>query len=87
MYIRKTFGGKEQMNPSAIMKIMNAKNKFAENHPKFTAFLSTVYSRGIDAGTVIEITVTRPGEEPITSNIRVQELDLELLRSLQDLGK
>lgn len=58
VYIRKTFGGKEQMNPSAIMKIMNAKNKFAENHPKFTAFLSTVYSRGIDAGTVIEITVT-----------------------------
>lgn len=50
------------MNPSAIMKIMNAKNKFVENHPKFTAFLSAVYSRGIEAGTVIEITVTRPGK-------------------------
>ncbi len=74
------------MNPSAIMKIVNAKNKFASNHPKFTAFLSRVYSRGIEAGTVIEITVTKPGEEPITSNIRVQESDLELLRSLQDLA-
>jgi len=40
------------MNPSAIMKIMSAKNKFVENHPKFTAFLSAVYSRGIEAGTV-----------------------------------
>ncbi|MEI3265942.1 hypothetical protein [Frisingicoccus sp.] len=75
------------MNPSAIMKIMNAKNKFVENHPKFTAFLSAVYSRGIDAGTIIEITVTKPGTEPITSNIRVQESDLELLRGLQNLGK
>lgn len=69
------------------MKIMNAKNKFVENHPKFTAFLSAVYSRGIDAGTIIEITVTKPGTEPITSNIRVQESDLELLRGLQNLGK
>ena len=75
------------MNPSAIMKIMNANNKFVENHPKFTAFLSAVYSRGIDAGTIIEITVTKPGTEPITSNIRVQESDLELLRGLQNLGK
>ena len=75
------------MNPSAIMKIMNAKNKFVENHPKFTAFLSAVYSRGIDAGTIIEITVTKPGTEPITSTIRVQESDLELLRGLQNLGK
>ena len=75
------------MNPSAIMKIMNAKNKFVENHPKFTAFLSAVYSRGIDAGTIIEITVTKPGTEPITSNIRVHESDLELLRGLQNLGK
>lgn len=74
------------MNPSVILKIMNAKNKFVENHPKFTAFLSMVYSRGIEAGMVIEITVTRPGEEPITSNIRVQESDLELLRSLQNLA-
>ena len=74
------------MNPSAIMKIMSAKNKFAENHPKFTAFLSAVYSRGIEAGTIIEITVSRPGEEPITSNIRVQQSDLDLLQSLRDLA-
>lgn len=28
------------MNPANIMKIMNAKNKFTANHPKFVAFLS-----------------------------------------------
>ena len=54
------------MNPVAMMKLMNAKNKFTANHPKFAAFLKAVFSRGIEEGTVIEITVQRPGEAPIT---------------------
>ena len=32
------------MNPASIMKIMNAKNKFTENHPKFMAFLHAVFA-------------------------------------------
>lgn len=74
------------MNPAALMKLMNAKNKFAANHPKFTAFCNDIFSRGIEAGAIIEITVTRPGEEPITSNMRVQQDDLDLLKGLQDLA-
>ena len=68
------------------MKIMNAKNKFTANHPKFAAFLKAVFSREIEEGTVIEITVQRPGEAPITSNIKVKDSDLELLQSLKDMG-
>ena len=49
---------------------MNARNKFVENHPKFAAFLNAVFSAGITEGTVIEITVTKPGEEPITTNMK-----------------
>ena len=74
------------MNPAAMMKLMNAKNKFTANHPKFAAFLNAVFSRGIEEGTVIEITVQRPGESPITSNIKVKDSDLELLQSLKDMG-
>ena len=55
------------MNPASLMKIMNARNKFVENHPKFAAFLNAVFSAGITEGTVIEITVTKPGEEPKSS--------------------
>lgn len=36
------------MNPANIMKIMNAKNKFTANHPKFVAFLSAVFSREME---------------------------------------
>ena len=74
------------MNPAAMMKLMNAKNKFTANHPKFAAFLKAVFSRGIEEGTVNEITVQRPGEAPITSNIKVKDSDLELLQSLKDMG-
>lgn len=75
------------MNPASIMKIMNAKNKFTANHPKFVAFLNAVFSAGITEGTIIEITVTKPGEEPITTNMKVQQSDLDLLQELQDIAK
>ena len=28
------------VNPASIMKIMNLKNKFAANHPKFVSFIT-----------------------------------------------
>jgi hypothetical protein len=75
------------MNPTSIMKIMNAKNKFTASHPKFMSFLSAAFSGGIEEGTVIEITVTKPGHNPITSNIKVLQSDLELFEELKELGK
>ncbi len=75
------------MNPASVLKIMNAKAQFEKSHPKFFAFLNAVFSRPVEEGTVIEFTVTRPGEEPVTSNIKVQQSDLELLESLKEIGK
>ena len=75
------------MNPSAIMKLMNARNQFADSHPKFAAFLNAVFTRRITEGTIIEITVTRPGEEPLTTNMRVLQSDLDLLDGLKDLAQ
>lgn len=75
------------MNPGSIMKLMNARNKFQNNHPKFVAFLNRCFAGGLREGTVIEITVTNPGEQPITSNIKVQQSDLELLSELKEISK
>ena len=55
------------MNAALIMKLISAKSKFSRNHPKFEAFLKSVFSRKIEEDTVIEITVTRPGEAPLTA--------------------
>lgn len=74
------------MNPAAMMKAMSAMNTFKANHPKFMAFLSYVFSSGFPEGTVIEITVTKPGEEPVTSNMKVTQSDLDLFDSLKDVG-
>ena len=74
------------MNPAILMKLMSAKNTFAKNHPKFVAFLTTVFKDRIEEGTVIEISVQKPGQEKITSNIKVQQSDLDLLQGLMELG-
>ena len=73
------------MNAALIMKLISAKSKFSRNHPKVEAFLKSVFSRKIEEDTVIEITVTRPGEAPLTANIKVLQSDLELLEELKEL--
>ena len=73
------------MNAASIMKLMSAKNQFSKNHPKFEAFIQYNLSRPIEEDTVIEITVTRPGERPVTANLKVQQSDLELLEELKGL--
>lgn len=75
------------MNPAAIMKLMAAKNQFTQNHPKFVAFLKAAFSKEIQEGTVIEITFTRPGEEPLTTNMKIQQSDLDLMREITEIAK
>lgn len=71
------------MNPQAMMKAMAAINTFKGNHPKFFSFLDAVIRPGIPKDTIIEITVKKPGEEAITTNIKVMESDLALFESLK----
>ena len=72
--------------PMSMMKMMQAKNKFTENHPKFVQFLSAAFSGGIEEDTIIEISVEKPGQNRITSNIKVKQSDLELLAELKNLA-
>lgn len=74
------------VNPAAIMKLMAARNKFNQAHPKFASFFKQMYTQGIPVGSVIEITVTSPDGTPVTANMRVQESDMELLQELKELA-
>lgn len=74
------------MNPAMLMKLMSAKNTFTNNHPKFVSFLNTVFKNKIEEGTIIEISVQKPGQEKLTSNLKVLQSDLDLLQGLKDLG-
>lgn len=75
------------MGPLDIMKLTKMREQFCENHPKFIAFLSYVSRRGIKEGTVLEVKVVFPDEEPVTTNIKVTASDLELLRTLSEMAK
>ncbi|MCD8365637.1 MAG: hypothetical protein LUC83_07490 [Clostridiales bacterium] len=75
------------VNPGTIKKLMQARDIFSANHPKFSAFFGSVFGSGIPEGTILEITVTKPGEESVTTNMKVQPSDIELFEGLQDLAK
>lgn len=75
------------VNPAMVMKLMSAKNTFVANHPRFSAFLGDTLKRGVSEGTIIELTVTRPDEAPVTTNIRVTQSDLELFEQLKAMGR
>ena len=75
------------MNPASILKFLSAKKQFEDNHPKFEAFVRTVLSRPLEEVTVLVVTVTRPGEKPMTGNIKLLQSDLELLAELKELSE
>ena len=74
------------MNPANMMKMMGALKKFQGNHPKFFAFLNAAFGSGVEEGTIIEMTVTKPGCAPLTTNIKVQQSDLDLLNEIKSLN-
>ena len=74
------------MNPMDLMKIMSAKNRFDANHPKFGAVVKAAFGGGIQEGTILELTVTKPDGEKMTTNLKVQPSDLELLNELRNMS-
>jgi len=73
------------MNPQGMMQFISALNTFKTNHPKFAGFIELVIKGGLPEGTVIEISVTRPGENAITANMMVQQSDIELMQTLKNM--
>ena len=75
------------MDMGAMMKLMAAKREFEKNHPKFFSFVKAAFGNGVEVDSVIEITVTKPGGETLTTNIKVCQSDLDLLDTLKALGR
>ena len=73
------------MNPQYVMQFMGALNTFRKTHPKFASFIEKYIKGGVPEGTVIEVTVIRPGEEPVTTNMKVQQSDIDLIQALKNM--
>lgn len=72
-------------NPAMIFQIKNMWERFQQNHPKFPRFLQVVGRECIQEGTVIEISVTKANGENLTSNIKLNAEDMELIAMMRDL--
>lgn len=76
------------MNPFDLLKVQNAWKEFSSEHEKFAQFLNYVASHPIQEGDVISACIEKSeGRGKISSNFRVTEKDMELIKILQGLGK
>ncbi len=74
------------MNPMAVFKIRELLGRFEKNHPKFIPFCKAAADGGMEVGTVIEVTVTRPDGKSICSNIKITQDDLDLVEEAKRLA-
>ena len=70
------------MNPAMLLTFKKKWEEFTERHPKFALFLHDVAGRGVDVGSVIDITITLPDGKVFQSNMKVTEEDVELIKGL-----
>ncbi|MDO5133282.1 MAG: hypothetical protein Q4D81_09905 [Eubacteriales bacterium] len=75
------------LNPIQIIKLKDTLNAFRNRHPGFAAFLRAVRDSGVSEGSVLDMKITSPEGKVMTTNFRVSEEDLELLRVLMELRK
>ncbi len=76
------------MNPLDIFKMQKAYGEFAQEHPKFTQFLTYICTHPIEVGDVIAVSVDKgEGKGRVSSNLKVTEKDMELIHLLQSMGK
>ena len=73
------------LNPLQLMKLFGMNKKFQKNHPKVSAFFRTHFAGGLTERTVLVISVTKPGEETVSTNMRIRKEDLELLEELKKM--
>lgn len=73
------------INPMNAMKMFNERKAFITNHPEFFDFVVNIFGGELGKDTAIELRVTKPGEEPRVSEIKVQETDLKLFQALREL--
>lgn len=73
------------MDFNAIMKMKQARDAFARNHPRVMQFLGAAQNRGIPEGTIVDLSVTYPDGTKMSTNLKVNQEDLELLEVLKQI--
>ena len=76
------------INPMTLLKIRRMWGEFTAAHPKILSYFRELSSSGyIGEDSVIDITVTDADGRSLRCNMKVTQNDLELIRSITDVGK
>lgn len=70
-------------NPFAMIGLLN---RLKQGHPKAALFVRNEILTGLPEGTVIEVTVTKPGEGKKMTNLKLTMDDLEALNSIKSMA-
>ena len=70
------------MNPFALLGMIKQLEKA---HPKAAAFVRNELMTGLPEGTILEMTVTKPGMSPRTTNIKITQEDLVALDQIKNI--
>lgn len=69
------------MDLKNIMKLKSAWSGFSKNHPRFPAFAQEIKNRGVQEGTVIDISFRYPDDTTVHTNLKVNGSDVELINT------
>ena len=70
------------VNPLQIMKLKTQLNDFRKRHPGFTRFIMAIRRKGLPEGSVLDVKITTPDGETMTTNFRVEAEDIEFVSML-----
>ena len=73
------------MNPAALFKIKGAWQKFSNNHPRLVPFLNAANAKGITPDTIIEVKITYPDGQDLTTNVKIKQEDLDLFAQISEM--
>jgi hypothetical protein len=70
-------------DPTIMFKFNEMKKRFQKDHPKVVQFFEHESFLDLPEGTVIELTITRPGESPVSTNLKLNAEDVRDLQSVR----
>lgn len=69
----------------SVMKVLGERKTFIANHPAFLGFILKSFSENMPQGTMIELSVKKPGEEGAKERIYIKESDEKMISAVGEL--
>ena len=77
----------QSINPMKLLQAKAALDRFKAEHPKLPLFFQAVRESAIEPGTVVEINVTTAQGRRLSTNLKLSESDIELIREMKEMAE